>query len=157
MSFLDPVHFRRADDLVFGNHGRDRRVETTIFKSNFWGIHFEIRRVYENNCRVEMVVGYLYRLWSRIAHLSASFVFLSFQKEFFEKNVWNGNRIRVYRIRKRLLSGRKGRIADVGEISEQVWICRLIRESFLFFSIKNKNCIHKSVCQFNTNNSFKTY
>ena len=62
MSFLDPVHFRRADDLVFGNHGRDRRVETVQYLNPTFE-EFILKFVgYENNFRVEMVVGYLYRL-----------------------------------------------------------------------------------------------
>ena len=40
-------------------------------------------------------------------------------------------------------------------MSEQVWMCRVICESFLLFSIKNKIVSIKNVCQFNTNNSFK--
>jgi hypothetical protein len=54
---------------VFGNHGCDGRVKTTISKSNFWAIHFEIRIGYENKFRVEMVVGYLNSLRSRTAYL----------------------------------------------------------------------------------------
>ena len=63
----------------------------------FWTEEIILKFVgYENKCRVEMVVGSLYRLWSQTTHLPFFSLFKKNSSRKLFKMAIAGNRIKVY-------------------------------------------------------------